>query len=253
MQEKFPLNSPHVFKILPLELVVEIVSHLLAVDLYYLAQCDRYLLKLIFDQSPEKIRLLERKKIQSTKQYDTSDLYRKDLENNYSKQFALIQQNVWKSLVRCYFPYFDLNLNIRNWMQVVRRRVKNLKTYKPHLLPLNRYFDENANKPYSKNAIEEDEWQEDGLECNKSCGVVSNQELPEPVFIENCELVYECPMSLDDISFNKVFSRSSNYCNTCKKNVLLISSKDEFKRQIGKEGVCVAFKNKEEHVFIGLL
>ncbi|KAF0980064.1 hypothetical protein FDP41_001217 [Naegleria fowleri] len=242
------IKSSHIFKEIPVELFAYIASYFELDELFNMGFCDQYLLKLLFNLTPQKVTNLinQKRKLQNIKKlkYESNhfnkpmaleekvaSLWKEaDLNLEVTKDdFDMIQTRVWKPLVHYYFPLFDMNLNIQNWMQVIRIRVTRLRKYSH--LTLSSISIEPINE---KNEI-------------VPADIESYYETP---FIENCDLVYECPVVSELFTGSKY--ADTVYCEKCNKSVQFIQSLSEFKSLIGKEQ-CVAFRRYDNEFYGGLM
>ncbi|KAG2389294.1 hypothetical protein C9374_013854 [Naegleria lovaniensis] len=229
-------SSSHIFKEIPIELFACIASYFDLNELFNMGLCDQYLLKLLFNLSPQKVSELIKQKSKMKKKSKKSMAFEEKeaslwkeadstLVTPLSKDdFDLIQTKVWRTLVQHYFPFFDMNLNIQNWMQVVRIRVTRLRKYT--YLTLNQV----SVQPQPKTFLNEK---------NEPLPISIDEDTQyETPFIENCDLVYECPVVSELFSTSRY--AESVHCHKCNKKVLFITSLSQFKALIGTEQ-CVAF------------
>ncbi|KAF0982998.1 hypothetical protein FDP41_010976 [Naegleria fowleri] len=129
----------------PKEVLINIVSFMELGTIYSFSRTDRYLLKLLFDQTPERIDKLNKLR-KSHKKSQLDFLTTKNAVEEYEKeehsqqQFELIQKLIWKPLVCYYFPKFEKTLNVKNWLHILRRRVSHIQIHARELLPLSEIF-----------------------------------------------------------------------------------------------------------------
>ncbi|KAG2387750.1 hypothetical protein C9374_001344 [Naegleria lovaniensis] len=185
---------------IPSEILLHIAEFMELKSLFAFAKCHSSLLMLLFNQEKHK------------------KIGNKDPQSDEDIGFVLVQFTIWKPLVCYYFPKFEKSLNVKNWMHVLRRRIEHLKLHSPNMLPL---------QPN-----------------NASSSAFQIKETPvmnyEENFIENCEWIYKCPLSFDELGSS---SFESHFCATCEKTVYLVRTVSEFQSRVSN-GDCIAFTTR---------
>ncbi|KAL9657277.1 hypothetical protein ABK040_011497 [Willaertia magna] len=136
--------------------------------------------------------------------------------NAFKKQY--IQDNLWKPFVLRFFENVDPDINVKNWLHMLRRRLKYIKreTYESEL----------RNKRYFRN--------QSSIQRDKN----KMKPITEKWFIENCTTVYECPLQYDNLEYRGM--RYSRYCTVCEREVFSVRNREEFAEHV-KAGDCVSF------------
>ncbi|KAG2389091.1 hypothetical protein C9374_014491 [Naegleria lovaniensis] len=226
---KGPIENPFTKSgVLPSEVVINIVTFMDLKTLFYFAVTDRFMLKFLFHQSPSQVQeyIKLKQHVSSEEIHSSSEKQFPKVINAYKKQeeqvdFELVQRLIWKALVCYYFPQFEKTLNIKNWMQVLRRRVNHLKLYAPLALPLHQNMEKDPFK--LSNALQ--------LPLDDTS-----------FFIEGCEFNYKCPLKYDQLQYS---TNNTRYCTKCNKTVYGTNDVSEFKTHASL-GHCVAFSLKRE-------
>ncbi|EFC44756.1 predicted protein [Naegleria gruberi] len=130
-----------------------------------------------------------------------------EMRDEKDLDFNRVQVLVWKLLAVSYFPRVDHNLNVKNWMQFLRKRMKHIKG--------------------------------NGYDFKLDIPSFVNSNMDEEI-IENCEWVYKCPLSYFNLSGDEI---DVKFCNVCEKHVYLVDSLESFRERVGR-GNCVAFTSK---------
>ena len=186
------------------EIIVSISKYLELKELNCFAMVDSSLLKLLFN--------LEKSTLSGKKEF------KKDYEKDESKEFSLVQSQIWKPLLVYHFPKFEQSLNIKNWMHVLRRRRKHIKLHK-----------NSTNFSIEKPSF------------------ASSQQ--DEKIIEQCEWIYKCPLSFDSLESSG--DDTEKFCKVCNKSVYLVDNMEDFKLHL-TGGRCIAFTNQPfmDHSFI---
>ncbi|EFC43236.1 ribosomal large P0-like protein [Naegleria gruberi] len=194
------INSIQQFTVneLPSEILILIASFLNLSELNRFAMGNQSLLSLFFN----------RRIISQSHSIEKSLKNSIAMINEESELFTRVQLEIWKPLVCFYFPNFRKNnLNIKNWLHVLRRRIDHIKLHMP-----------SVNLASARNesfAIKSYEWN----------------------LINQCEWIYKCPLKYDSLPLH---TSSSRMCNVCNKIVYQVGSEEQAKHHIIK-GNCIAF------------
>ncbi|EFC47886.1 predicted protein [Naegleria gruberi] len=136
---------------IPNDLLIHIGTFLVAKDISFFALSSKYYLKLFFNMTcdvPIKSENLSNEM--------------NDLAIEQEKQeFTPVQVSIWKPLVLMYFPKFYADLNVKNWLHILKRRIRHIVQKSPQMLPLGRTV---------------------------------RFPLTDTPFVELCEFIYKCPM-----------------------------------------------------------
>ena len=175
------------------EITIHIAQYLPLRDLNEFSQVDSHSLKLLFN-------LEKNFGGNSLEENGTGQM---DYDKDEVMEFERVQQLIWAPMVQYCFPKFGKNLNVKNWMHVLRRRMKHIKLH-------------------GKNFI---------IDTPEFAKTVEQQ-----VYIENCEFIYKCPLQ-----FNQLPSISNvRFCNVCNKNVYMVHDMESFEMHM-IQGDCIAF------------
>ena len=213
-----PSIAPISFKSLPPETIVEIATFFELADLFNFSRTDSKTLHLLFNY--KRHNYFNRP---SVKEKNAPEYFKKD----ETPEFDAVQQAVWKNLVCFYFPRFNKALNVKNWMQVMRRRIKHVKLY-GNWRQLNYSAQMNA---IERSFSEQFSILEPGL---------TMPDTYEAEFIENCEWIYKCPITFENLEYGNV-----HYCSQCGEDVFIVRNQEEFK-QHSNEGHCIIFTLVEQ-------
>ncbi|EFC37335.1 hypothetical protein NAEGRDRAFT_53783 [Naegleria gruberi] len=247
-KENSPTPSLGQLEDFPFELLISIATHLNGKDIYSLSKVNSVFLKLLFNQTSSRIaKVLLPYKIEGRnqklnsfsilRQRSTAFEYRKDELDQ--QLFNMVQERIWKPLVCYYFPRFNIGLDVKNWMHLLRRRIAHLQVNSPHYLPLTKHepikrpLKEGETKPPVKfnPYMDPFEWATKMEERNPY----------EIDGIENCEWVYKCPMDYDSMIEDDPEKR---FCTNCGKHVYKVYSQDDVESH-SKLGHCIVMMKLE--------
>ncbi|EFC39582.1 predicted protein [Naegleria gruberi] len=215
------------------ELLIHIGKFMLVRDLFHFSCCNSYLLELFFDPKDYKKLSKEKRRLIKKNQLNyKSELLIQEYSKEERNDFSQIQLEIWKRLVCFYFPSFDSNLNVKNWLHVMRRRVEHITLYKPSALPLNPEVSCTVDFSVFNKFLEQ--------------GHLDNYMLNDSTFVANCEWIYKCPLNFSQLMYSDSF-----FCKECNKKVYRVSSVEELKEKSAL-GQCIAF-GVEEQFYGGLM
>ena len=124
---------------LPHDILLDILESMSLKDLYKISLCNQFMLKLVFNQTLKDFtkfkfpKNLKEKPILAQHEFS----YTRDEKDN---TFQSTQIRIWKPFVLSYFPNVDPDLNVKNWLHILRRRILHLKINEPRKLPIHKYF-----------------------------------------------------------------------------------------------------------------
>jgi len=190
------------FGFVPPEILLShIVVHLDLADICSVSMVNRATFSLLFIRDATTLQIAPK-----PKSYIPLDLTLQKQIYSIEETSEMVQQLVWKRLVLQFYPRFNKNANVKNWLHVLRRRIvlrppKQIR--KEHLPP-------NVTKKQNE------------------------------FFVENCEWIYECPLHYESLKQVVGEGDVKRYCEVCKEHVYKASSEIEWTKYVGK-GYCVSF------------
>ncbi|KAG2378504.1 hypothetical protein C9374_008143 [Naegleria lovaniensis] len=222
--EKYRTDEPLTI-IFPLDLWLKIAIHLDLPALNALSQCHSHLFNFIMCRNLQK---------EKTLLFSLKCVFIDREKQQEDEIFQCVQQYLWKPLLIYYFPLFNKDLNVKNHMLVLKRRVKYISTKKPYQNGKIMYFQNHYGQMVSKfpEALVMDN---DFVHNAKQSGLVKDE--ISDGFIENCEWIYKCPLNASE--FANKFQLSAK-CDVCHKMVYRVTTVQDFMFHTD-QGHCVSF------------
>jgi len=203
-------------QVLPLEMWLKVAEFLQVPDINNLAQTQLVMVDYLFCRNlknEQTVTQVMRRWFVNTETDQEQD------------QYKGVQTVLWKQRLLYYFPMFNENLNVKNWLVVLKRRLT---------FVIN---NPNQKKGLRKKRVDFDHFKETG-----EISFIEIYQLGEELgdnFIDNCEWIYKCPVYFDELK------REDGYCSVCKERVYQVRSISNFKYHTDA-GHCVSFTHRGE-------